>query len=245
MKPTDRVSYFPITPAEQALLLWVRESDLRGRVHELVALLDVIAEARLESADLEQALELLATERQGEGVDARFQNLEARLRERVDRTMAEIEGRLSKNLSDAVRAASLHEPSSPVSRSVRAAAQLLLEEEVDTSPPPIPEEAKIAVRIGEALIWATTASQFYIDIWSWVIERGYVTEADLPISSGRKRYAVAAAPVHPTGKEFTSAKTAAPGFFVETNASKNSIIQRTRKLLEQHGLDYEIVVGDG
>ncbi len=99
MKAKTNVSYFPVSTDEQVLLLRVREPDLAGRADDILAMLAQIAEAKLTPAELDQAVQLLAESRQGEGLDARFDNLEARLKERIERGLAEIEGRLSKRLA--------------------------------------------------------------------------------------------------------------------------------------------------
>ncbi len=252
MKSKQNVSYFPVSGVEQMLLLRVREADLSGRVDGLLAMLDQIAEANLSAADLDQAIQLLAESRQGEGMDARFDNLEARLKERIERGLTEIEGRLSKRMAADVATTS---PSPAETRDVSGQPTPLAP---STDPSPsmqgtprassdggVPKEASIAFRVGSELLWATSAAQFYVAVWRWLFENDRARLADLPIRSGKKRFVVAAAPVHPSGKDFTRAEEPVPGVFIEVNLSRNDIIRRSKKYLAQFGTSFEVVVGDG
>ncbi len=242
MKPPKKnVSYFPVDTDEQALLLRARESDLVGRAAELVAMVDQIGEAKLTPADLELAIQLLVASRAGEGLDARFANLEARLKDRIEKGLAEIEGRLSKRLGgDDV------EPPVPP--------PLLPTPQVPPTPPPevaesseldtVPPTASLAFRIGPEVISGVTAAQFYVAVWRWLFEHGRVRLADLPIgTAGKKRYEVAATPVHPTGKDFYNAAKPVPGAFLEVNLSRGDIVRRAKKYLDLYGVKYEVVVG--
>lgn len=237
MKAKKNVSYFPVSTAEQAILLRVREADLADRTDDLLAMLDQVAEARLTPAELDQAVQLLAESRQGEGLDARFDNLEARLKERIERGLAEIEGRLSKRLGGVVEAAE------PVPTPVPE-----MEPRVDTPKTPednggVPKEASVAFRVGSDLVWGESAAQFYVAVWRWLFEHGHVSKADLPIQSGKARYVVAAKPIHPTGKEFFAGHELSPGVWVEAHISRADIIRRAKKHLGQFGVAFEVVVG--
>lgn len=239
MKAKKNVSYFPVSAAEQALLLRVREADLVDRTDDVLAMLDQLAEARLTPADLDQAVQLLAESRQGEGLDARFDNLEARLKERIERGLAEIEGRLSKRLGGGAEAAE------PASTSVPE-----VEPPADTPKTPegndnggVPKEASVAFRVGSDLVWGESAAQFYVAVWRWLFEHGHANQSDLPIQGGKKRYVVATAPVHPSGNDFTRAEQPVPGVFVEVNLSRGDIIRRSKRFLGQFGVPFEVVVG--
>ena len=242
MKPKKNVSYFPVSATEQALLLRVREADLVGRADDLLAMLDQIAEASLTPAELDQAVQLLAESRQGEGLDARFDNLEARLKERIERGLAEIEGRLSKRLGGSTPTP---EPAPPVS----VPSDPPLTPPTPAPPTPaqdnggVPKEASVAFRVGSDLVWGTSAAQFYVALWRWLFEHGSAKPGDLPIQGGKKRYVVAASAVHPSGKEFTRAEEPVPGVFVEVNLSRGDIIRRAKKYLGQFGVAFEVVVG--
>jgi hypothetical protein len=240
MKAKKNVSYFPVSAVEQALLLRVREPDLEGRADDLLPMLDQIAEARLTPADLDQAIQLLSESRQGEGLDARFDNLEARLKERIERGLSEIEGRLSKRFGGE---SSTMEPAPPESSRTSVTELIATPQAPVLGNPGIPAEASVAFRIGSDLVWGASAAQFYIAVWRWLFEHGRVQPGDLPIQGGKKRYVVAASPVHPSGKDFTSAGEPVPGVFVEANLSRGDIIRRAKKYLGQFGVAFEVVVG--
>jgi hypothetical protein len=238
MKPKKNVSYFPVTAHEQALLVRVREQDLNSRLDDLVEMLDQIADARLTSADLEQAIQLLVASRQGEALDARFDNLEARLRERIEKGLSEIEGRLSRRMGGGVVP-----PVAPVVASLAAPKAVSASKQAPAAPDELPKEASIAFRIGGELVWGPSAAQFYVAVWRWLFVHGHVRATDLPIQSGKARYVVAAEPVHPSGKEFTRADQPVPGVYVELNLSRGDIIQRSKKYLGEHGVAFDVVVG--
>ncbi len=241
MKPKKNVSYFPVSGHEQALLLRVREPDLAGRLDELLDMLDQIAEAKKSKADLEQAIQLFLANSQGEGLDARFDNLEGRLKERIAKGLAEIEGRLSKRLSGDGPQTEAPPPEPP---------------EVPTDDPPgtvkspptidddVPKDASMAFRIGSELVWGVSAAQFYLAVWRWLFEHGHAKHSDLPIRSGKKRYAVATEPIHPSGKEFTRAEEPVPGVFAEVNLARGDIIRRAKKYLAQYDVAFDVVVGE-
>jgi hypothetical protein len=237
MKLKKSVSYFPVSAAEQALLLRVREHDLVGRTDDLLVMLDQIAEANLTPGDLEQAVQLLIESRRSEGLDARFDNLEARLKERIARSLMEIEGRLSKRLGGDT-------PQPAPALPVRAPTTVPTPSPQVIEPPTaIPETASIAFRIGPDLVWGESATRFYVSVWKWLLENRKVQHGDLPIQGGKQRYVVAASPVHPTGNEFTRSEEPVPGVFIEVNLSRNDIIRRSKKYLAQYDVPFEVVVG--
>lgn len=231
MKAKTHVSYFPVTPSEQAVLARLRDPDLHDRVDDLVDMLGLIAEARLRAADLEQAIQLLVASRQREGLDARFENLEARLRERIERGLVEIEGRLSRRIGDAPPTDAPAPDAPPPAPPVAPPTQEL------------PEDARVAFRVGPELVWGPSAAQFYVAVWRWLFEHGHVTVADLPVPSGKARYAAATTPVHPSGKPFVRSEQPVPGVHVEVNLSRGDIIRRAEKYLRERGVVFEVVLG--
>jgi hypothetical protein len=259
MKTKKSVSYFPVDGSEQALLLRVRESDLEGRVADLLEMVGQIGEASLRPADLAQAIQLLVASRQGDGLEARFDNLEARLKERIEKGLAEIEGRLSKRLTDTpaglaspqapslLSSAETWPPTAPAPAAatespLKAPPQLAVAPPVDT----VPKDANLAFRVGLEFISGESAAQFYIAVWRWLFEHGRVRLADLPIgTAGKQRYEVAAKPVHPSGKGFYRAEEPVPGAFLEVNLSRGDIVRRAKKYLGRYGVEYEVVVGSG
>lgn len=235
MKARKSVSYFPVDVGEQALLLRVREPDLAGRVAELAEMLDQIAEAGLSSAELAQAIQLWTTHRQGEGLDARFDNLEARLKERIEKGLAEAEGRLSQRLAS--------EPGSSTLPEHDVAPTPLLPPSAPAGEP-VPKQASVAFRLGSELVWGESAAQFYVAIWRWLFEHGHVRLTDLPIgTAGKKRFELASSPVHPSGSPFYRAEEPVPGAFLEVNLSRGDIVRRARKYLTLHGVPHVVVVG--
>ena len=244
MKPTQSVFYFPVDADEQALLLRVREPDLAARRAELPELLDIIGSEKLSAADLEQALQLLAASRQREDLDVRFETLEARLQQRIDRGLSEIEGRLSRRMSDAAAEAAepqvgVTEPG-PRPSAKQPDAPSPMPEPVEE----VPKDANIAFRIAGDLVWGPSAAQFYIAVWRWLIQHRHVQQSHLPIRGGKLRYVVAAQPIHPSGKEFTRAESPAPGFYIEVNLSRGDILRRAVRFLSEHKVDHQIIVGE-
>jgi hypothetical protein len=238
MKPGRKpVAYLPVHAEEQELLWRAREPDLAHRTAELTAMLDQIASAQLRPADLEQAIELLVASRQGEALEARFENLEARLKERIEKGLSEIEGRLSRRLAPAAPA--------PAPAAEAPAAPAVAPPRAEPPREELPREASLAFRVEGALVWGPSAAQFYVEIWRWLFDHGKVSPRDLPIPSGRTRHAVAAAPVHPSGKDFFAAHELRPGVWVEAHMSRENVIQRAKKHLTDHGVRFEVVVGAG
>lgn len=239
MKPKAVVSYFPVTTSEQALLARIREPDLDGRTDDLLEMLGQLAEARLTPADVEQAIQLLLASRQGEALEARFENLEARLKERIDKGLAEIEGRLSRRLGGEVSAF----PAAPPAGEHPTTAIPPRTEDAKSASQELPREASLAFRLRGELVWGPSAAQFYVAVWRWLFEHGHIRDNELPIQSGKARYAVASTPVHPSGKKFTRAEQLRPGVYAEVNLSRGDIIRRTKKYLESYDVPFEVVVG--
>lgn len=238
MKAKKSVFYFPVDVGEQALLLRVREQDLAGRLPELLEMVEQIVEAHLTPAELELAVNLLKESRESEALEARFENLEARLKERIEKGLAEIEGRLSKRLAgDTVPP---REPPPPVYPPPN------VEPPVDTppiEPEAIPREASLVFHIGSDVVSGPSAAQFYVAVWKWLFAHGHIKLTELPIQSGKSRYTLAREPVHPSGKKFTHAEQPIEGAFLEVNLSRKDIVRRAKKYLEHYGVSYQVVVG--
>lgn len=234
------VTYFPVLPAEQAVLERLRQPDLRTSITDVPRMLDLIAEAGVSVGELENALALLQAAEDEQGLDARFEALEARLRQSLERRLAEMEGRLSQRLGGAPPPAPSAEEAPPLPRRPGAApsprpTEATLETEV--SP-----KAAVAIRVGDELLQGDTAVSFYTAFWSWMFDEGHISHQALPIASGKQRYVIAREPVHPTGKPFTGI-TEVCGAYVEKNLSRSGIVRITCKLLDQTGLEYEVLVG--
>lgn len=242
MKAKANHHYFPVSEAEEEFLWRLRDPDLAARLADVRGILDLVAGSGATAADVEQALGLLEVSRREEGLGARFDNLEARLTARIEKGLAEIEGRLSKHLSAAAGPVVV----APTAPSAGGGAP--------TSPPPatttrptvpvVPPEANLAVRIGDEVVWGESAAQFYVAVWRWLFDHGRVRLADLPIgTAGKKRYEVSRSPLHPSGKEFYRAESPTPGAFLEVNLSRNDILRRARKYLAEYGVPHEVLVG--
>jgi hypothetical protein len=243
MKLKKNVSYFPVQDAEQDVLLRLRESDLSGRIADVLNILDLIAETGATPADVEQALHVLEASRQGEGLKARFDNLEARLNARIEKGLEEIEGRLSKHFAGAA-SVTAHDAVLDSSPSAHSELPLAASAVPQSEVPSVPPDANLAVRIGDEVVWAESAAQFYVAVWRWLFEHGKVRITDLPIATaGKKRHEVATTPVHPSGKEFYRAEAPVPGAYVEVNLSRSDIVRRAKKYLTLYGVDHELVVG--
>ncbi|MBU6160929.1 MAG: hypothetical protein KGO50_07385 [Myxococcales bacterium] len=241
MKSQANVSYFPVTEPERALLLRVREADLARRMGELLEMVDQIAEMKLSPADLDTAVQLLTASRQGDALAARFENLEARLKDRIERGLAEMEGRFLRRLdSDALHLA------------VQSVEPAIVNNELQTLPfrpvqpeaSELPPEASVAFMVDGKLIWGKTTASFYVSVWKWLFDHNRVSINDLPIQSGRSRYVVARQPLHPSGKEFFAGHEVVSGVWVEANISRADVIRRTVKYLAEFGVGFEIIIGN-
>jgi hypothetical protein len=240
MKPRPTVSYFPVSAAEQRLLLRIRETDLVGRAEEVAALLDRIGEARLTLPELDLAITLLAQHRQGAGLEARVVAIESRLGALEPRRLDLLERGLLALRAE--WAAWVMDRPSPVSWAGSTAATT--QEHDSARSDEVPEQATIAFRVGTDVVWGETASDFYAAVWRWLGERGRVGRDQLPILTGKKRYAAATTPFHPTGNPFTRPVQPVDGIFVEVNLSRADILRRAKKYLDQFGARYVVLVGD-
>lgn len=231
---TERVAFFPVLEREQAVLERLRHEDLAGRLGDVVAVLDLVAEADLDSARLERAVGLLEETERGEHIEARFEALERRLTTQLAAEIARIEERLTARLApEATRPAPERSTTSP------AVAE-------PTSRPTaavVPDDATIAYKVGNTVIAGASASEFYVDLWRWLFESEYARPEDLPIKTGRQRYEVATEPLHPSGRAFFSPKECIEGVFVETNLSRLDILKRSVRHLERYGVSYEVLLG--
>lgn len=244
MNPRKAVSYFPLDPAEQALVVKLRDTHLPGGPATVLRVVELLEEARLGLPELERALERLRAEERGADLERRFAELEARLVARLDGRLAGLEaGRVQ-----AVADAAAHElrtpsptppgPPAPAPRAAPAGA-----------PPPAgpdatepPADAVIAWRVRGEVVSGPSAAQFYAAVWRWLFQHGLAGVAELPIrGSGKRRYVVAAEPVHPGGNPFTRAAEVVPGVFVEVNLSRGDILRRSRSHLAERGLAFEVL----
>jgi hypothetical protein len=76
---------------------------------------------------------------------------------------------------------------------------------------------------------ATDCFAAFVDL---LFERGHLTDADVPIASGRKRYLVNDDPVDQAGESMYSPREVGDGYYLETNYSRNDIKQRILELAE-------------
>ena len=107
----------------------------------------------------------------------------------------------------------------------------------------VPEEANLAFRIDGELVWGASASQFYKAVWAWLFAHGRVRASNLPIQGrGKKRYVVAAEPVHPSGRPFYRAEEV-HGAFIEVNLSRGDIVRLAKRYLDKYGVAFEVLVG--
>ena len=235
MTSKTKVAYFPVIEEEQAILERIRRKDLAARRHDVLNLLDILAEAGTAPADLEQALVLLEAARSSEGLDARFENLEARLARRLEDGLAEIEGRLAKSAAAGGGEPRVPGPQPPPPPRPPG--------RPPTSKPAVPENANLAFVVAGELVWGTSGTKFYQGIWKWLIEHGHLSAADLPVGATKKRFMAAATPVHPTGKDFFLAKEVVQGLWIETNLSRGDMVRKAKKLLTMKKVPFEVLVG--
>ena len=158
----------------------------------------------------------------------------------MERSLVELEWRLSKRLSDGTAEAGKAAKAVVVAKPVAVVKPPV---EVKPSKEALPDEADLAVRIGSELVWGVSGAKFYLAVMRWLFEHGHLTTADLPIKSGKTRFWVATKPVHQNGKPFLSIGEAAPGVFVELNLSRPDKWKRATGQLEKLGIAYEVVKG--
>jgi hypothetical protein len=244
MKPAKKYAYFPVLEKEQAILERIRNPDLSGRLDEIPAMLDLLADAKLSSADLVKAIDLLEHSRQGADLESRFKDLEQGIDQRLEKGLAEIEGRLARLIG---RETAFNPLKSGETVPLTGPSPAL---QPQPSPPGTPTDvghahnvAKLAFRIGGEVVSGPNASKCYISVWRWLFEHGHVKITDLPIGTpGKKRYLVAVSPVHPTGKEFRRAEQPVPGAFLECNLSRPDIVRYSKKYLDYYGVTYEVLL---
>jgi len=69
----------------------------------------------------------------------------------------------------------------------------------------------------------------------FLIEHGYLTEADLPVKSGWKRYLINTEPVNQQDDKMTQAKEVVDEVFLETKYSREAIQKKIKELGERFG----------
>jgi len=69
----------------------------------------------------------------------------------------------------------------------------------------------------------------------FLIEHGYLTEADLPVKSGWKRYLINTEPVHQQDDEMAQGEEVVDGVFLETKYSREDIQKKIKELGERFG----------
>ena len=89
-------------------------------------------------------------------------------------------------------------------------------------------------------------TELNVKVVAWLVRGGYLTQSQLPVQIG-SRYVVAANPVHPNGRRFTSGKRA-ESVFVETNYAAAYIISNIRHIIEEktdwHPSQFYVRLGD-
>jgi hypothetical protein len=237
MKSKKNVIYFPVTSEEQAVLARIREPDLCDRLDALLDVLDHVAEGGVSAREWASALEVVRSAEATPTLEAKFQALEAKL-------VAAIESRLLPTVSSCqppeVRDAppvvgSGEDHATTTSRSGNPAGE--------ASENPL-QDASIAFRIEGEVVTGATAAAFYAGVWTWLWDHRRVREAELPIKTGSRRFAVAHQPIHPTGLAFSAGREFRPGIWVETHMSRRDVLRRAQKLLSDRGVAFQILLGD-
>lgn len=95
----------------------------------------------------------------------------------------------------------------------------------------VEEHLGIAQRDGKIILnndesGATNLAEFV----EFLVENGYINDADLPIESGWKRYLVSKTPHHKEGEEMFRPRETSSGLFVETNHNLDAIKQKIHQL---------------
>lgn len=79
-----------------------------------------------------------------------------------------------------------------------------------------------------------TATQQFRDFVDFLLTQGYISNSDLPIESGPKRYILHSEPYDKEGDEMLEPKPVGNGFYLETHESTDSIKRKILKLGEQY-----------
>lgn len=69
----------------------------------------------------------------------------------------------------------------------------------------------------------------------FLIEHGYITEDDLPVKSGWKRYLINTEPIHQQDDEMAQGEEVVDGVFLETKYSRKDIQKKIKQLGERFG----------
>ena len=84
--------------------------------------------------------------------------------------------------------------------------------------------------------------QLVVETADWLWSEGRLTESELPVKSGRRRYIVSMQAVHLSGEGFTAPHPVdGTPLVVETNLNRDAAINNTKTLLEHSGLDLAYV----
>lgn len=100
----------------------------------------------------------------------------------------------------------------------------------------VKEETGITKQDGEvSLSGDKNAKNNLVAFVRFLIEHGYLTEDDLPVKSGWKRYLINTEPVNQQGDEMTQEEEVVEGVFLETKFSRKDIQKHIAELAEQFG----------
>ena len=77
-----------------------------------------------------------------------------------------------------------------------------------------------------------SAKGAFVEFVQFLVEEGYLTDSDVPIESGYKRYLLNTEPVDQEGDEMTSPESGGD-YFLETNYSRSDLKQRIAELGER------------
>lgn len=100
----------------------------------------------------------------------------------------------------------------------------------------VKEETGITKQDGEvSLSGDKNAKNNLVAFVRFLIEHGYLTEDDLPVKSGWKRYLINTEPVNQQGDEMTQEEEVVEGVFLETKFSRKDIQKHIDELAERFG----------
>ena len=101
----------------------------------------------------------------------------------------------------------------------------------------------VRVRLIDREVESRNFSQIAVEIASWVINNGWLTEDRCPIRARPtgSTYLIALRPVHEDGRVFRSAKELPNGLVMEVAASSSDLLTFIRNLLESCGVDSDSV----
>ncbi|HEU0143539.1 MAG TPA: PD-(D/E)XK nuclease family protein [Nitrososphaera sp.] len=98
----------------------------------------------------------------------------------------------------------------------------------------------IKIKIGNSGFEQPSVSKLYQQVLKFLYDGNYLSNLELPIATGSKRYLLSTEPRHQRGNEFVK-PVEYKGYFMEAHKSRDGALRDLAKLLEMSGLSMKIV----